>query len=155
MNAFKVVRVLSPSTGYSFEYHETQGNHPNDYILVSAVAHGDARVTYLVGEWAHTHDWLGSQGYYLTAFAKQCVAVRFLHAMQLEDTSVVFEVETDIEVSLPRYGIVDCLFRISKVKPSVYRWPLLTVMTKALRPTRCVWSKLVYPPLGIERTEWP
>jgi len=159
MIVYKSVRLRSESTGRGFDDHEIYMNHPNDYVLQSLVVlHKDARVTYPVGEWAHTHEWLGVQGYYLTAFAEEHLAITFIKSMHMDATAVVFEAETDVEVpllSLPRCGVPYYLNPLSKIQIAQYTWPPLTVMAKGLRLTRCVWSKIVYPPLNIAPTEWP
>jgi len=156
MIVYKSVRLRSVSTGRGFDDHEMYMNHPNDYVLQSLVVlHKDARVTYPVGEWAHTHDWLGVQGYYLTAFTEERNAIAFIKSMHMDDTAVVFEAETDVEVYLPRCGVPYYLNRHSRIQIAQYTWPLFTVMAKGLRLTRCIWSKIVYPPLSIACTEWP
>lgn len=156
MKVYKAVRLRSVSTGRGFDDHETCINHPDDYVLQSLVVlHEDARVTYPVGEWVHTHAWLGVQGYYLTAFAKEHLAIRFIKSIHMDATAVVFEAETDVEVALPRCGVAYYLNPRSRIQLAQYTWPPLTVMAKRLRLIRCTWSKIVYPPLSIARTEWP
>jgi len=156
MKVYKAVRLRSVSTGRGFDDHEIYMNHPNDYVLQSLVVlHENARVTYPVGEWAHTHGWLGMQGYYLTAFAKEHLAITFIKGMRMDTTAVVFEAEIDVEVHLPRCGVPYYLNPHSRIQIAQYTWPPFTVMAKGLRLTRCVWSKIVYPPLSIACTEWP
>jgi len=155
MKVYKSVVLRSPTTGRWFSDADP---HPNDPLaLQSLIVYGCARVTYPIGEWVSTYDWLAARGYHLTAFSDERSARVFIKKMDLSDTAVVFVAEADGVLSLlPRCASVHSVHSSIHMRFTDRRaWPANTIMAERLRLLSCVWSKIVYPPLGIERTEWP
>jgi len=153
MIVYKAVVVRSPAGVWFPDVEPRQ----DGLLLQSLIVYGSARVTYPVGEWVSTYDWLAARGYYLTAFSDEQSARSFIERMHLSDTAVVFEAEADGVLSvLPRCASVHSVHSSIRMRFIDRRvWPANTIMAERLRLLSCVWSKIVYLPLGIERTEWP